>query len=128
MRRTWLVALALFAALSIFGSGCGHNHDSGYYVSTGPGTYEPFTITLVNHTNMTLLPGPLMAQPYDTSIPASAIDPGGSATYAIGYLPSSITVGAAGEGAYSSYVYPTTTLYLGIDYFSDATGATFYYH
>ena len=128
MKRSWIALLAVTASLGIFGVGCGHTHGDATVVVTQSGTYEPFTLTLQNNTNQTLLPGPIVAEPYDPNIPAVQIPPGGTATYSIGFLPSSITVGATGVGAFSSYTYPTTTLYLGIDYFSDASGATFIYH
>jgi hypothetical protein len=126
--RIAALALALVGVLSFFGAGCGHYHHSDYYVTTTAGTYETFSLTLVNNTNQTLLPGPILAAPYDPNVPAVAIPPGGSAVYSIGFLPSSITVGATGVGTFANYVYPTTTLELGVDYFSDATGATFVYH
>ena len=129
MNRSRIAVLAFVALFSVLGVGCGHYHNSDYYVTTtAVGTYEPFTLTLQNNTNQTLLPGPIDAQPYDPNVPAVQIPPGGSATYSIGFLPSSITVGAQGVGNFATYVYPTQTLYLGIDYSTDATGVTFVYH
>jgi len=124
-----LIAFALFALLAVGGAGCGHYHHSDYYVTTtSAGTYETFNLTLVNNSNQTLLPGPIVAEPYDPNVPTVDIPPGGSAVYSIGFLPSSITVGATGVGSNSNFTYPTQTLTLGVDYFTDANGVTFTYH
>jgi hypothetical protein len=128
MKRSWIAVLAVAALVSLTGVGCGHYHHDGHYVTVESGTYEPFTLTLVNHTNQDLLPGPITAEPYEPNVPAVVIHPGDSATYSIGFLPSQVTVGAVGVGLFSSYTYPDTTIYLGIDYYSDSAGATFIYH
>lgn len=126
------IAVLAFVALSALVTGCGHSHGSDYggttVVHVSAGTYEPFTLTVQNDTNMTLLPGPIVAAPYDSNVPTIALAPGESATYSIGYLPSSITVGATGVGTFSSYTYPEQTLDLGVDYGTDSSGVTFVYH
>jgi hypothetical protein len=129
MNRCRLALVACLAFASLLGAGCGHSHESDTttVVTVSSGTYEPFTLTVENDTTMTLLPGPIVADPYDPDIPTVALAPGESATYSIGFLPSSITVGATGVGAFSSYVYPTRTLDLGFDYSAYASGATFIY-
>ncbi len=128
MNRTKLALLALLIAFTLVGTGCGRRR-AGVAVTTTTvgGTYGTFNLTLQNNRNQTLLPGPIVAEPYDPNIPAVQIPPGGSATYSIGFLPTSITVGATGVGSFSTYVYPTETLFLGVDYFGDATGVTFIY-
>jgi hypothetical protein len=126
--RTKIATLIVFSCLSLFGVGCGDHGSSYYVVSTQPGTYEAFTLTLQNNTNMTLLPGPITADPYVPAINAPDIAPGGVETISIGFLPSSITVGATGVGAFSTFVYPATTLSLGVDYSDTAAGVTFVYH
>ena len=90
----FFATLLLIASAAAF-TGCGHHHYDSYTVVTvQPGTYEPFTLTLENQTNETLVPGPLDAQPYGINAPPVQIPPGGTATISIGYLPSSVTVGA----------------------------------
>ncbi len=126
--RTRLAALVVFSCLAVFGAGCGHHGSSYYVTSSSTGTTAPFTLTLQNNTNMTLLPGPVTAEPFVPNLDAPTIPPGGEAQVSISFLPSSITVGAQGEGAFANYVYPTTTLYRGIDYSGNATGVTFVYH
>jgi hypothetical protein len=127
VRRTWIALAVVAATLFVGGAGCGHRHDGRWYV-THSGYYAPFAVTFVNATNGTLLPGPIRAEPYEPYIPTVAIPPGGRATYSIGFLPSRITVSAIGIGPFGDFTYPTRTLYLGIDYFSDASEVTFVYH
>lgn len=126
MSRPRIALLAFVVLFSFIGAGCGHQRRASVTVTTA-GSYQPFTLTLQNNTNQTLLPGPIVAEPYDPDIPSVQIPPGGTATYSIGFLPSRITVGATGVGQFSSYTYPTDTLDLGFDYFSDAIGVTFIY-
>jgi hypothetical protein len=129
MSRANLAAVVVFSCLTVFGAGCGHDHHESYYVtSSSTSTSAPFTLTLQNNTNQTLLPGPITAEPFVPNLYAPSIPPGGQVQVSISFLPSSITVGAEGVGAFANYVYPTTTLYRGVDYLDDATGVTFVYH
>ena len=126
-----LAAVAsLCVALLGGATGCGRRHGTtGVYVSVQPGDYTRFDLTLVNNTNRTLYPT-IEAPPYDYHVPTSlSIPSGGVATVSLGYMPSRVTVSAYEYSLLGLivYQYPTTSIYYGSDYYSDSTGATYYY-
>ncbi len=118
--RFSLVAVVFLAIVGCHGGG-----GSDTTVVVQPGTTEPFALTLVNNTSQILTPGPVVANPNTVAFtPLPSINPGSTLVVQIGFLPSSITIGA--NPAFGN-PYPTKTIVLGTDYFQDATGATFIY-
>lgn len=124
MRAFAIVALTMTLLV-----GCGHSSSGTVFVAgTGSvaGRSQPFDLLLVNQTNQSLVTGPIDAPPFSLNPPTLVLAPGASAVIQIGYLPSSLTVGATAVGA-STFVYTPQTLFLGVDYFPESTGATFIY-